>query len=243
LIDQPWITTSASRSSRGGGGLGEILGGARRSGGLGDILGGGGGGGGGGGLGDILGGNNNRGNDSGRLDDILADDNQPQSRGGGLGDILEGLGGGKRSGGSGGSLGGILDSVFRGDTDPRQINTSREQEEQAEVLLRAMLNAAKSDGSFDDAEQDGILKQLGDVDENEARFIKTEMRQPLDIQGFIQSVPQGMEQQVYMMSLLAIDLDSKAEAQYLDQLRKGLDITEQVSNQIHEKVGAPVLYS
>jgi len=226
------------RSNNSGGGLGEILGGARRGGGLGDILSGGGGNTGGGGLGGLLGGNKQSGS---QLDDILADDNQTQSRGGGLGSILEGLGGAKSSGS--GSLGGVLDSVFRGDTDPRQINTSQEQEQQAEILLRAMLNAAKSDGSFDDAEQEGVLKQLGDVDEDEARFIKNEMRQPLDIQGFIQSVPQGMEQQVYMMSLLAIDLDSKAEAQYLDQLRRGLDITEQVSNQIHEQVGAPVLYS
>lgn len=207
-----------------GGGLGSILGGARRGGGLGDILSGGKSDQGGGGLGDILGGDNNR----------------QSSGGGGLGDILEGLGGAKKSGGG---LGGILDSVLRGDTDPSQINTNADQEKEAEILLRAMLNAAKADGSFDQEEQDGVLKHLGDVDENEAAFVKREMQSPLDVQGFIKSVPHGMEQQVYMMSVLAIDLDSKAEARYLDELRKGLDITEQVSNQIHQQVGAPALYS
>ncbi len=207
-----------------GGGLGDILGGARRGGGLGDILSGGKSDQ-GGGLGDILGGN----------------DNKQSSGGGGLGDILEGLGGGGKK--SSGGLGSVLDSVLRGDTDPRQIDTNQEQEQQAEVLLRAMLNAAKADGSFDQEEQDSVLKQIGDVDENEAAFIKREMQSPLDMRGFIKSVPHGMEQQVYMMSVLAIDLDSKAEARYLDELRKGLDITEQVSNQIHQQVGAPTLYS
>lgn len=211
----------------GGGGLGSILGGARRGGGLGDILSGGGK------------------QDEGALGDILGDSssNRQSGGGGGLGDILEGLGGGSSGQKSAGGLGGILDSVLRGDTDPGQINTNPDQESQAEVLLRAMLNAAKADGSFDQEEQDGVLKQLGDVDENEAKFIRQEMQSPLDIQGFIKSVPHGMEQQVYMMSVLAIDLDSKAEARYLDELRKGLDITEQASNQIHEQIGAPALYS
>ena len=45
------------------------------------------------------------------------------------------------------------------------------------------------------------------------------------------------------MSLLAIDLDSQAEAQYLDQLAKALKISPDVSNQIHKKLGAPPLYS
>ncbi|MGK0271081.1 MAG: uncharacterized membrane protein YebE (DUF533 family) [Cocleimonas sp.] len=52
-----------------------------------------------------------------------------------------------------------------------------------------------------------------------------------------------MEQQVYFMSLLAIDLDSNEEAHYLDELAKGLNISQDICNQIHEKVGAPALYS
>jgi uncharacterized membrane protein YebE (DUF533 family) len=45
------------------------------------------------------------------------------------------------------------------------------------------------------------------------------------------------------MSLLAIDLDSKPEAQYLDQLAKGLNINQQQCNAIHEKLGVPQLYA
>ena len=42
---------------------------------------------------------------------------------------------------------------------------------------------------------------------------------------------------------MAIDLDSNQEAQYLDQLAKGLNIQPQLANQIHEQLGAPTIYS
>ena len=57
------------------------------------------------------------------------------------------------------------------------------------------------------------------------------------------TIPDGMEQQAYLMSLLAIDLDTQAEAQYLDKLAKSLNISQQQSNQIHAKLGVPQLYS
>ena len=88
-----------------------------------------------------------------------------------------------------------------------------------------------------------ITEHLGDISEEEANFVRQELQAPLDTQGLINSVPRGMEEQVYLMSLLAINLDSKEEAQYLDELARGLSVSQQVSNQIHEKLGAPQLYS
>ncbi len=52
-----------------------------------------------------------------------------------------------------------------------------------------------------------------------------------------------MENQVYAMSLMAIDLDSQAEAKYLHELAQCMDIQPQTANQIHQQLGAPVLYS
>ena len=117
-----------------------------------------------------------------------------------------------------------------------------EQEEEAKLLIRAMLNAAKCDGNFDASEQEKILKHIGDISQEDADFINSEISQPLDAQAFINSVPRGMEQQVYLMSLMAIDLDSQEEAKYLDQLAKGFNISQQQSNEIHAKVGVPALY-
>ena len=65
---------------------------------------------------------------------------------------------------------------------------------------------------------------------------------PLDVQGFARSVLRGMEQQVYAMSLMAIDLDTNPEAQYLHQVAQATGIEPGVANQIHEKLGAPTTY-
>ena len=210
-------------------GIGKMMGGSRggSGGGLGDLLGGltGGSAGSsanqGGGLGDLLGG--------------LAGKNG----GGGLGGILDSLNGGSQSGSQGGSLGDIFNNALQG----KEVSDTDEQEKQAEVLLRAMINAAKSDGKLDDNEKQKITEHLGDVSDEEARFVQQELAAPLDINAFINSVPRGMEEQVYMMSLFAIDLDSNDEAHYLSQLAKGLNISHEVCNQIHEKMGAPAIFA
>ena len=45
------------------------------------------------------------------------------------------------------------------------------------------------------------------------------------------------------MSVMAIDLDSKAEAQYLHDLAAGLKIDKDSVNDIHAKLGVPALYA
>ena len=161
---------------------------------------------------------------------------------GGLGGLLESLGGNaqqQQSQGGGGGFGDLLNSALAGNEAPADPTA----EQQAEICLRAMLYAARSDGEIDAAEQQKITGQIGDISPEEAEFIRNEMSAPMDVDGFIESVPQGMEQQVYLMSILAIDLDSQAEAQYLDKLAKGLNIDQATSNAIHQKLGVPALYS
>ncbi|HIO96805.1 MAG TPA: tellurite resistance TerB family protein [Leucothrix sp.] len=163
---------------------------------------------------------------------------------GGLGGILDSLGGSKlgeaqSQGRNQSDFGGLFDNALQG----KEVSASSEQEQQAEIMLRAMINAAKSDGNITEDEQRKITEHLGDISAEEAAFVRKEINEPLDTQGFIQSIPRGMEQQVYLMSLMAIDLDSNEEAHYLDQLAKGLNISKDVCNQIHEKVGAPAIYA
>ena len=166
-------------------GVGKMLGGGGKSaGGLGGLLGsltGGGQSGSGGGLGDLLGGLSGK------------------TGGGGLGGILDSLNGGGSQ--NNGGIGGMLNDALQGSN----ISASNEEEAQAEILLKAMLSAAKSDGVIDEAEKRKITEHLGDVSPEEANFVRRELESPLDTQGLINSVPRGMEQQVYFMSLLAID--------------------------------------
>lgn len=207
-------------------GIGKMMGGSRDSS--------------GGGLGGLLGG-------------LLGGNKSNSNAGGGQGDLLSGLGGNKGGGGLGGlmdslrngqnSNGGGIGDIFNNTLQGNEVSASADQEKDAEILLRAMINAAKSDGKLDDAEKAKITEHLDDVSESEARFVQNELSAPLDVRAFINDVPRGMEEQVYLMSLFAIDLDSNEEAHYLDQLAKGLNISHQTCNAIHEKLGAPAIYS
>jgi uncharacterized membrane protein YebE (DUF533 family) len=112
----------------------------------------------------------------------------------------------------------------------------------AEILIRAMINAAKADGHVDEQEQEKILQRVGDVDQEEAEFLRREIASPLDIQAFIRSVPRGMEQEVYTISLMGIQLDEQSEAGYLIDLAQGLGLSADTCNNIHRELGAPEIF-
>ena len=222
-----------------GGALGGALGGGRRGGaggGLGGLLGGltGGGAGGGGGLGNL-----------GAL--LGGKAGAAGGAAGGLGGLLESIGGGgsnrpdpTRQPDSG-SLGGLLNRALQGDEVPQP---DASQEALAKVMIQAMIGAAKCDGNIDEDERQKIVSHLGDdVSEEERQFVLAEMQAPLDTDGLVASVPRGSEAQVYMMSLMGIDLDSQEEARYLDSLRQKLGLEESAVNDIHQKLGVPTLYS
>lgn len=255
-----------NQQTQGGGALGDILGGLisggqrnTQGGGMGDLLGG------------LLRGGAQQPQAGGGLGDLLGSlvgggqQRQAPAGGGGIGDLLGSLlGGGQQSGnqggmggagGLGGLLGGALTKYAQAqnadatthnhdncDHLPMGVNAAQATD-QATLIIRAMINAAKSDGGIDKTEQEAIVGKLGDVSEAEANFVRSEIQTPLDVEDFIRSIPRGMEQQIYAVSLTSIDLDSNKEAHYLDQLAKGLNISPQIANQIHEQLGAPAIYS
>ncbi len=125
---------------------------------------------------------------------------------------------------------------------PAPSSSASESGDRALVLVRAMVNAAKSDGQIDQTEQQSILGRLSDRSPETIEFLRQEFARPLDVQEFARSVPLGMEEQVYMLSLITIDLDTSGEAKYLTALSDALRLSPEVRNQIHAKVGAPSLY-
>ncbi len=234
---------SSDRSTGGLGGLlGEVLKSTQGSsnayaGGLGDIL------------GSVLGG--------------AQQQRQPTQQGKGLDGLLGGLLGGMKSGGSTHSgadgLGNLIESALNqfGNSEMAaqkkvQLRSFEEHSpgmvhdgacEQATIMVKAMINAAKSDGRVDQQEHEQILGKLGSVSQDEIDFVNKEMAKPLDIKVFARNVPKGLENQVYAMSLMAIDLDSNKEAQYLHQLASEMNITPENCNKIHKQLGTPELYT
>ena len=122
----------------------------------------------------------------------------------------------------------------------RTINAA--DEERAAILVKAMINAAKSDGKLDRSEQQQIIERLGDSSRQSIDFLRQELSRPLDVEQFAREIPFGMEQQVYAMSLIAIDLDQNSEAGYLAKLADLLRIPVDVRRQLHQKYGAPDIY-
>ena len=104
------------------------------------------------------------------------------------------------------------------------------------ILLKAMVNAAKSDGKVDELEQKRIMEFMGDLTGMQKLFISQELKMPLNVKAFLEEIPEGMEQQVYYMSLFAIDLDVSAEKDYLDMLAKELKLSNEVVLNIHESL-------
>jgi uncharacterized membrane protein YebE (DUF533 family) len=182
-----------------------------------------------------------------------------QSSGGGLNDILGQLGGTGGAGGLGGLLGGLVKQMQAGqqtnqgsfgdvlnsqfDGNPTQaIQPSAEQEAVAGLMIRAMVQAAKSDGKLDDAERQKLLARLGEVSADEQRFVQDELNAPVDVEGLARQTPRGLEQQIYTMSVMGIDLDTQQEAQYLHQFATALGLPQAQVNAIHAKLGVPAIY-
>lgn len=173
------------------------------------------------------------------------------SGGGGIGDllgaVLGGAGGASRSSGGGG-LGSILGSILGGAGGAQSAPPALTRDEQdtadneATILIRAMINAAKADGQIDKAEVDNIVGRLGEIDEQEAAFLRQELAAPLDLDDYCRSVPGDMAQQAYAFSVMGMKLDTQQEAQYLGAVAQGLGLNPQICNAIHDKLGAPQIF-
>ncbi|MFZ1347390.1 MAG: DUF533 domain-containing protein [Tabrizicola sp.] len=118
----------------------------------------------------------------------------------------------------------------------------REEELSAALMLRAVIQAVKCDGELDEEERARLMQAMGEADQSEVQAVQAELRRPVDVAGLARSVPAGLEPQIYMVSLMALDLDQKAEADYLHQLAGALDLTPDQVNAIHDKAGVQRLY-
>ena len=125
----------------------------------------------------------------------------------------------------------------------RESQTPAEEQElqgKATLILQAMINAAKADGSIDQGEIKRITGRLESEDAApEAReFIGQEMLKPMDMEGLIQKVrtPQAAVE-VYVASLLAIEVDTPAERDYLRRLAAGLGLAPTTVQRVHDALG------
>ncbi|GAU86980.1 DUF533 domain-containing protein [Bosea sp. BIWAKO-01] len=159
-----------------------------------------------------------------------------------LGGAAAGFGGAKAEpAGTGGSFGDVLNQSLQNAGEPN-VAPKPQQEAAAGLMLKAMLQAAKCDGELDDGERQKILGALGDASPQDMDFVNRELAAPVDVAGLVKQVPKGLEQQVYTVSVLGIDLDSQAEAKYLASLGQALGLQPAQMNALHAKLSVPALF-
>jgi uncharacterized membrane protein YebE (DUF533 family) len=125
--------------------------------------------------------------------------------------------------------------------EPKTAAEKAELERNSELVLKAMINAAKADGQIDESE---IGRIVGKVQENGADstaqdYLSKEMAKPMDTESIVAAAKGKPElaAQLYAASLLAIEVDSQAEKDYLAQLATSLGLNPAVTQNLHQAVG------
>ena len=179
---------------------------------------------------------------------------------GGLGALAGALmgGGGARS--VGGAMGGGAMAVFgamafkalmgSGQSSPqvplglRQPQSEADRQElelQTELVLRAMINAAKSDGRIDDGEIGRIVGKMQEkgASAEEQRYVMSLMQKPMETEKIVAAAggKQDLGAEMYAASLMAIEVDTQAERAYLKNLALDLGLSSRVARQIEEMAG------
>ncbi|TCP41748.1 DUF533 domain-containing protein [Rhodovulum marinum] len=116
---------------------------------------------------------------------------------------------------------------------------STTQEENAKLMIRAMIQAAKADGQIDAEEQAKIMEVLGDVSDEERAFVAAELAAPVDPVALANDTTEAMRAQVYATAASAVRVDSPAEAQYLSALAAALGLDAGRVAQIRAAMGLP----
>jgi uncharacterized membrane protein YebE (DUF533 family) len=163
--------------------------------------------------------------------------------------------GGSRMGGIGGALLGSLATTALQSYMERQKSpsspapttlppesTSSEEDEAAQVLVQVMISAAKADGEVSPAERQRILDESAQAgaDEEERAFLQRELEKPLDLDALLNRIRElQMAEEAYAASLLAIEVDTPAEQQYLAYLATRLNLEAETVAQLHERFDAP----
>ena len=151
----------------------------------------------------------------------------------GIGGLLTAMTGAAAAGA--GSMGELMKAMTAG--TPVEAAT----EENAKLMIRAMIQAAKADGAIDDAERATILSHLGDATEEELAFIKAELDAPVDPLALARDVAESSKALVYASSLLVRTVDTVAERTSLRNLALALQLDAATVQKFHQQMGKPAV--
>ncbi len=112
--------------------------------------------------------------------------------------------------------------------------------DEALLMVRAMIAAAHADHELDEDEGGRILVALegAEAGEEEKAFVLRELEDPIDMTTLAaQATTPELANQVYLASLMAIEVDTQAERNYLDRLARRLGIEPEQARELEVMAG------
>lgn len=110
----------------------------------------------------------------------------------------------------------------------------------AVLLIRSMIAAANADGMIDQEERGRIMQKLENMDLNpeEQAFLNRELQAPCEMETITDAVKTPeTARQVYAVSLMAIEVDTAAEREYLRALAARIGLDDAALDEIHRDLG------
>ena len=151
----------------------------------------------------------------------------------GFGGLLSAIKGAATAGGQ--QMDEMMDGLFK------NTPVSLAAENNAKLMIRAMIQAAKADGEIDKDEQKTIMEALKGAPKEEIDFVKAELAKPVDVMSLAQDAGEATKAQVYATSLMAIRVDNPNEIAYLRQLATALGMDDAARDKVHASMGVAPL--
>lgn len=118
-------------------------------------------------------------------------------------------------------------------------NDTAAQDELGLTLVRAMIAAARSDGLLDAQESQAIFQRIESLPlgADDKTLLIEEMGRPVDMDSIVQKATSPeVAAEIYIASLMAIDVDTTAEQAYLAMLAARLKLPQELVTELHRQV-------
>lgn len=109
------------------------------------------------------------------------------------------------------------------------------------ILVRAMIAVARADGRLDAQESQAIFQKINSLglDSESQNLLVQEMGHPVDVDAIVNSAKSPeMAAEIYIASLLAVDVDNAAEKSYLAMLAARLQLPLALVTELESQVEA-----
>lgn len=163
----------------------------------------------------------------GRMSDTIAKSGETAMSG--LGGLLAAVTGAAATGI--GSAGSVLDSL----TGTGAATATAEAN--ARLMIRAMIQAAKADGTIDPDERARIMDHLAGASAEELAYVQEQFDAPLDPLALAAETSTEARAQVYVAAAMTMRADTAAERAFLSTLARGLGLDDKTLMDLHASVG------